>query len=223
MGERVSTVCRAGPLPGRLGCRSRRMPQGYVNAERQRKQMANPTKGSTSSMPGTNAICSTTLGRQHPLQAECGPADDAHLNRRTKKPPRCIIIAGPNGSGKTTFATQFLPKDAGIVDFVNADLIASGLSPLKPELASRAAARLVLAELDRLARARADFAFESTLSGVSYAGASSGGRPQAIASSSCIAVVIASASTAPRSRTGEARRPRRTSGGPAGALLPGGG
>ena len=91
------------------------------------------------------------------------------MNRRTKKPPRCIVIAGPNGSGKTTFATQFLPKDAGIVHFVNADLIASGLSPLRPELAARAAARLVLKELDRLAGVRADFAFESTLSGVSYA------------------------------------------------------
>jgi len=47
--------------------------------------------------------------------------------------PRCIIIAGPNGAGKTTFAREFLPKDAGIVHFVNADLIASGLSPLRPE------------------------------------------------------------------------------------------
>ena len=82
--------------------------------------------------------------------------------------PRCIIIAGPNGAGKTTFAREFLPKDAGIVNFVNADLIATGLSPLRPELAARAAGRLVLAELDRLVRVRADFSFESTLSGVGY-------------------------------------------------------
>ena len=54
------------------------------------------------------------------------------------------------------------------MNFVNADLIASGLSPLRPELAARAAGRLVLAELDRLAKARADFAFESTLSGIGY-------------------------------------------------------
>lgn len=54
--------------------------------------------------------------------------------------------------------------------FVNADLIAGGLSPLRPELAAITAARLVLAELDRLVRARTDFAFESTLSGMSYAG-----------------------------------------------------
>jgi predicted ABC-type ATPase len=55
------------------------------------------------------------------------------------------------------------------VHFVNADLIAAGLSPLKPELAALAAGRLLLSELDRLAAARADFAFESTLSGLTYA------------------------------------------------------
>lgn len=84
------------------------------------------------------------------------------------KSPRCIIIAGPNGAGKTTFAREFLPNDAGIIYFVNADLIASGLSPLRPELATLASGRLFLAELDRLARARVDFAFETTLSGVGY-------------------------------------------------------
>ena len=82
---------------------------------------------------------------------------------------RCIVIAGPNGAGKTTFAREFLPKDAGIVHFVNADLIASGLSPLKPELAAIAAGRLFLKELDRLAAGGVSFAFESTLSGATYA------------------------------------------------------
>mgnify|MGYP001596852264 FL=1 len=83
--------------------------------------------------------------------------------------PLCVLIAGPNGAGKTTFARGFLPVEMGIVHFVNADLIATGLSPLQPELAARAAGRLVLTELDRLVRARADFAFESTLSGTGYA------------------------------------------------------
>jgi predicted ABC-type ATPase len=84
------------------------------------------------------------------------------------KSPRCIVIAGPNGAGKTTFAREFLPRDARVVHFVNADLIASGLSPLRPELATLAGGRLFLAELDRLARARVDFAFETTLSGLVY-------------------------------------------------------
>jgi predicted ABC-type ATPase len=82
--------------------------------------------------------------------------------------PRCIIIAGPNGAGKTTFAREFLPKDARVVHFVNADLLAAGLSPLQPNLATLNAGRLFLGELDRLAKARQDFAFESTLSGLTY-------------------------------------------------------
>ena len=90
------------------------------------------------------------------------------MNRRPIRAPRCIVIAGPNGAGKTTFAREFLPKDAHVVHFVNADLIASGLSPLRPELAALAGGRLFLTELDRLARARADFAFETTLSGLGY-------------------------------------------------------
>lgn len=90
------------------------------------------------------------------------------MSRRKKKQPLCIIIAGPNGAGKTTFARDYLPTTARIVHFVNADLIAGGLSPLRPELAALAAGRVVLRELDRLAKARADFAFESTLSGLAY-------------------------------------------------------
>ena len=84
------------------------------------------------------------------------------------KQPRCIVIAGPNGAGKTTFARQILPKDEGVTHFVNADLIASGLSPLRPEIAAVAAGRIFLAELDRWAKAREDFAFETTLSGQTH-------------------------------------------------------
>jgi len=87
---------------------------------------------------------------------------------RSKAQPRCIIIAGPNGAGKTTFAREFLPKEAGVVHFVNADLIAAGLSPLDPTLARLTAGRLVLAELRRLAHARVSFAFETTMSGRAY-------------------------------------------------------
>jgi predicted ABC-type ATPase len=61
-----------------------------------------------------------------------------------------------------------LPEDARVIHFVNADLIAAGLSPLKPELAALRAGRLVLREIDRLAAERVDFAFESTLSCLGY-------------------------------------------------------
>ncbi len=90
------------------------------------------------------------------------------MSKAAPRKPLCIVIAGPNGAGKTTFAREFLPKDAGIVHFVNADLIAGGLSPLRPELANLAAGRLFLKELDRWANLRTSFAFESTLSGLNY-------------------------------------------------------
>jgi predicted ABC-type ATPase len=82
---------------------------------------------------------------------------------------RAIIIAGPNGAGKTTFATEFLPHEAGCVNFVNADLIAAGLSPFNPDLAAIRAGRFLLREIDEHVRAREDFAFETTLSGRGYA------------------------------------------------------
>ena len=90
------------------------------------------------------------------------------MAKRSRSSPICIIIAGPNGAGKTTFAREFLPKEMGVVQFVNPDLIAGGLSPLRPELAALAAGRLFLRELNRLAKSEEDFAFESTLSGLTY-------------------------------------------------------
>jgi predicted ABC-type ATPase len=88
---------------------------------------------------------------------------------RKRQKPRCVVIAGPNGAGKTTFARDYLPAIAGLIHFVNVDLIAGGISPLRPELAAVTAGRVVLRELDRLVEAKADFAFESTLSGLRYA------------------------------------------------------
>ena len=50
---------------------------------------------------------------------------------------RVIIIAGLNGAGKSTFAQEFLPHEAECLTFVNADLIAAGLSPFVPEVADQ--------------------------------------------------------------------------------------
>lgn len=57
------------------------------------------------------------------------------------------IISGRNGVGKTTFARTFLPKYADCKNFVNADLIAQGMSPFSPEAAAIRAGRLVLSEI----------------------------------------------------------------------------
>ncbi len=83
--------------------------------------------------------------------------------------PKIIIIAGPNGAGKTTFAREFLPQEAGCPIFVNADLIAAGLSPFAPERAAIQAGRLTLAAIAQHVTQRESFAFETTLSGPAYA------------------------------------------------------
>ena len=81
---------------------------------------------------------------------------------------KIIILAGPNGAGKTTFARTFLPEEAQCPRFINADLIAAGLSPFAPETASLRAGRLMLEEIASCVRRGESFAFETTLSGLSY-------------------------------------------------------
>ena len=78
------------------------------------------------------------------------------------------IIAGPNGSGKTTFAVKFLPEYAKCPNFINADLIAHGLSPFSHGAAAIKAGKLVLEQIHEFAKKRVDFAFETTLSGKLY-------------------------------------------------------
>jgi predicted ABC-type ATPase len=78
------------------------------------------------------------------------------------------IIAGSNGSGKTTFARSFLPDYVKCNNFVNADLIAQGLAPFEPRSAAIKAGKLVLSQIDGFASSGVDFAFETTLSGKSY-------------------------------------------------------
>ncbi|MFH0920987.1 MAG: zeta toxin family protein [Fibrobacterota bacterium] len=82
--------------------------------------------------------------------------------------PHLYIIAGPNGAGKTTFATKFLPEYAHCDEFINADLIARGISPFAPEKAALGAGKLLLQRIRSLSAARIDFGFETTLSGKAY-------------------------------------------------------
>ncbi len=81
---------------------------------------------------------------------------------------KIIIIAGPNGAGKTTFARVFLPAEAQCPRFINADLIAAGLSPFAPAAAAVKAGRLMLAEIDDAVAHGESFAFETTLAGMGY-------------------------------------------------------
>jgi predicted ABC-type ATPase len=82
--------------------------------------------------------------------------------------PTVYVIAGPNGAGKTTFATEFLPDFANCREFLNADLIAAGLSPFAPETQDVRAGRLLLTRIKELIAAKETFGFETTLSGRGY-------------------------------------------------------
>ncbi|WP_457808341.1 zeta toxin family protein [Kushneria sp. EE4] len=82
--------------------------------------------------------------------------------------PTCWIVAGPNGAGKTTFALHYLPQVANCARFINADLIAAGLSPLAPERELLTASRIFLREIEAAVEEGEDFAFETTLSGRGY-------------------------------------------------------
>jgi predicted ABC-type ATPase len=88
--------------------------------------------------------------------------------RNKNRRPNLYIIAGPNGAGKTTFARKFLPQYVQCLEFVNADLIAGGLSPFAPERAAIHAGRLMLEQIHSLAERGLDFGFETTLSGKTY-------------------------------------------------------
>lgn len=83
--------------------------------------------------------------------------------------PSVVVIAGPNGSGKSTAAPLLLSGVLGVPEFVNADVIARGLSAFNPEGAAIAAGRIMLARLKELGAARASFAFETTLASRTFA------------------------------------------------------
>jgi predicted ABC-type ATPase len=80
-----------------------------------------------------------------------------------------IVLAGPNGAGKSTAAPDLLRGAFHVEEFVNADVIARGLSAFHPEAAAIDAGRVMLARLRELAAQRKDFAFETTLSSRTFA------------------------------------------------------
>lgn len=82
--------------------------------------------------------------------------------------PHLIIISGPNGAGKSTIAPKVLRGVLGVDEFVNADVIAKGLSAFNPEGVSISAGRIMLKRLHELAAARKNFAFETTLASRSF-------------------------------------------------------
>jgi predicted ABC-type ATPase len=83
--------------------------------------------------------------------------------------PNIYIIAGCNGAGKTTASFTVLPEMLNCTEFINADEIARGLSPLNPDKAAIEAGRLMLNKIDKLIKTNTDFAFETTLATKSYA------------------------------------------------------
>lgn len=82
--------------------------------------------------------------------------------------PTLYILAGPNGAGKTTAAYSLLPDVFKTIEFVNADEIARGLSPLNVESVAFQAGRIMLERLEHFIKTKQSFAFETTLSGLAY-------------------------------------------------------
>src|SRR6266436_4367238 len=79
--------------------------------------------------------------------------------------PTLYIIAGPNGVGKTTFADEYLPDEIKQLEFINADLIARGLSPYDPEAVAIEAGKIALKRIRELIAQKVSFTWETTMSG----------------------------------------------------------
>jgi predicted ABC-type ATPase len=103
-------------------------------------------------------------------------------SRRRAARKKIVIIAGPNGAGKTTFAREFLPNEAGCPVFVNADLIASGLSPFAPQVSAGRAGRLMLEEIRGHVRAGRSLPSRRRLPAAVMRGSSRAGASKAIGS-----------------------------------------
>jgi predicted ABC-type ATPase len=84
--------------------------------------------------------------------------------------PQVVVLAGSNGAGKTTSSRTILAETLSVLTFVNADVIAQGLSGFDPAGAAVAAGRVMLEQMRDLAASRASFAFETTLASRTFAG-----------------------------------------------------
>lgn len=78
------------------------------------------------------------------------------------------MIAGPNGAGKTTMASSLIPDLLTVYDFINADEIARGLAPLRPESMALTASKLMIQRFRDLLSQNKSFAFETTAAGTNY-------------------------------------------------------
>lgn len=92
--------------------------------------------------------------------------DDQTMGNQLQKSIQ--IIAGPNGAGKTTFVQNYLDRYVDCDEFLNADLIAAGLSPFAPEREALAASQIFLERLNKLEQGQRSFALETTLAARSY-------------------------------------------------------
>lgn len=143
-------------------CSRRQAGQGRVRARRsnahRRERVAVGNVGRKAPGAGVRGVAAI------PLDGETLGMSDAD----THPEPRAIIIAGPDGAGKTTFAREFLPAEGECPTFINADLIAEGLSPFQPDQAAVEASRLMLEHVRQRVAKRQDFAIETTLAGRAY-------------------------------------------------------
>ena len=84
-------------------------------------------------------------------------------------PPKIVIVSGPNGAGKSTSAPTLLKGPFAVDEFINADVIAKGISAFSPEKAAIPAGRVMLKRLRDLVKQQTSFAFETTLASRSFA------------------------------------------------------
>ncbi|MGL4539531.1 MAG: hypothetical protein ACRCU0_00950 [Candidatus Rhabdochlamydia sp.] len=81
---------------------------------------------------------------------------------------KILMIAGPNGSGKTTMTLELIANLSMLYESLNADEIAKGLAPLHPETVALIASKLLIQRMKELLNANNNFTFETTASGINY-------------------------------------------------------